>query len=161
MNHPTRPFLLSCCIAACVAVAAPAARAAEPRPGETVITSDRLEFEYNESVILFEENVHVKDPDFEITADRVLVFLDGTNDVKMVRAMGNVEMTSEDRSATCSQAVYTHADGKIVLTGNDAMLRRGDDKIWGKQITIWVNDERMECYPARVVLPSVKKDPKP
>ena len=138
--------------------AAPAKKAAAS--GGTEITSRRMEFEYKESVILFEEDVHVKDPQYELRADRVLVFLDGTNDVKQVRAMGNVEVRSEDRRATCSQAVYTHADGKIVMTGNDAMLSKGDDKIWGKQITIWVNDERMECFPARVVLPSIKKDPK-
>ncbi len=128
--------------------------------GDTEITSKRLEFEYKDSVILFEEDVHVKDPQYDLTADRVLVFLDGTNDVKSVRAMGNVEVKSDDRMAKCSQAVYTKADGKIVMTGNDAMLSRGDDKIWGKQITIWVDDERLECYPARVVLPSTATEEK-
>ena len=146
-------------IAALAAVVAVDSYAAKPgkrnaAQGETEITSKRLEFEYKDSVILFEEDVHVKDPQFDLKADRVLVYLDGTNDVKMVRAMGNVEVVSDDRSAKCSQAVYTRVDGKIVMTGNDAMLSRGDDKIWGKQITIWLDDERMECWPARVTLPS-------
>ena len=158
----THALLMALAAAAALAPAAyakPASRA--DVTGDTEITSKRLEFEYKDSVILFEEDVHVKDPQFDLKADRVLVYLDGTNEVKSVRAMGNVEVVSEDRNAKCSQAIYTRADGKIVMTGNDAMLSRGDDKIWGKQITIWVDDERMECYPARVVLPSApKKDAK-
>lgn len=125
--------------------------------GETVITSGRLEFDYKESVVLFEENVHVVDPQFDLTADRVLIFLEGTNDVRQVRAMGNVRLTSADRTATCNQAVYTRATGQIVMTG-EAMLQRANDQIWGKQITIWVNDERMECIPARMVIqPATRK----
>lgn len=139
--------------------------AAETRPprsgrtGETVITSSRLEYDYQESVILFEENVKVKDPQFTLTADRVLVFLEGTNALKQVRAMGNVVMTSSNRSARCSQAVYTKADGKIVMTGETVVLQRAMDQIWGKQITIWVNDQRMECQQPRMVIqPSSMQD---
>ena len=115
--------------------------------GETVITSSRLEYDYKESVVLFEENVKVVDAQYEMTADRVLVFLAGTNDVRQVRAMGNVVMTSGDRSARCNQAVYTKADGKIVMTG-DVVLQRARDQVWGREVTIWVNDQRMECKPA-------------
>lgn len=131
------------------AAAAPPAKA---RPkGETVITSNRLEYDYQEAVVLFEENVKVQDPQFTMTADRVLVFLEGTNDVRQVRALGNVILVSEGRSARCAQAVYTRADGKIVMTG-DAVLQRAKDQIWGKEIVIWVDDQRMECRPARMVL---------
>ncbi len=119
--------------------------------GETVITSNRLEYDYQEAVVLFEENVKVQDPQFTMTADRVLVFLEGTNDVRQVRALGNVILVSEGRSARCAQAVYTRRDGKIVMTG-DAVLQRAKDQIWGKEIVIWVDDQRMECRPARMVL---------
>jgi len=136
--------------AATVAGAAAAPAKARPK-GETVITSNRLEYDYQEAVVLFEENVKVQDPQFTMTADRVLVFLEGTNDVRQVRALGNVILVSEGRSARCAQAVYTRADGKIVMTG-DAVLQRAKDQIWGKEIVIWVDDQRMECRPARMVL---------
>lgn len=113
------------------------------RTAETVITSSRLEYDYKESVVLFEENVKVNDPQFTMSADRVLVFLEGTNDVRQVRALGNVVLTSDNRTARCNQAVYTKADGKIVMTG-EVMLQRAKDQLWGKEAVIWVNDQRMQ-----------------
>jgi lipopolysaccharide export system protein LptA len=119
--------------------------------GETVITSERLEYDYKESVVLFDENVKVQDPQFTLNADRVLVYLEGTNEVRQVRALGNVRVVSGERSASCKQAVYTRASGQIVMTG-EAVLQRQNDQIWGKQITIWVNDQRMECVAPRMVI---------
>jgi lipopolysaccharide transport protein LptA len=145
-------LLLLLALGAGAPAAAGAPAKAKPKPkGETVITSNRLEYDYQEAVVLFEENVKVQDPQFTMTADRVLVFLEGTNDVRQVRALGNVILVSEGRSARCAQAVYTRADGKIVMTG-DAVLQRAKDQIWGKEIVIWVDDQRMECRPARMVL---------
>jgi lipopolysaccharide transport protein LptA len=128
------------------------ATARRPRKqGETVITSNRMEYDYTESAILFEENVKVADPEFTMTADRVIVLLESTNDIKQVRCLGNVVLVNENRSARCAEAVYTKATGKIVMTG-DAVLQRDKDRIWGRKITIWLDDERMECEPARMVL---------
>ena len=143
------------------AVAAPAARKGGRKSGETVITASRMEYDYTESAVLFEENVKVVDPEFTMTADRVIVLLEGTNNLKQVRCLGNVVLVSEDRSARCAEAIYTKADGKIVMTG-DAVLQRAKDQIWGRKITIWVDDERMECEPARMVIQpsSVKGDGK-
>ena len=133
---------------------APAALAKRPRKsGETVITSNRMEYDYKTAAILFEENVKVVDPEFTMTADRVIVLLESTNELKQVRCLGNVVLVSEDRSARCSEAVYTKKTGQIVMTG-DAVLQRAKEQIWGRKITIWVDDERMECEPARMVLQS-------
>ena len=143
------------------AEAAPPARKGGRKSGETVITASRMEYDYAESAVLFEENVKVVDPEFTMTADRVIVLLEGTNNLKQVRCLGNVVLVSEDRSARCAEAVYTKADGKIVMTG-EAVLQRAKDQIWGRKITIWVDDERMECEPARMVIQpsSVKGDGK-
>ena len=141
-------LLLAMVSAVTCAVAAPSAR--RPRKtGDTVITSNRMEYDYTDSAVLFEENVKVVDPEFTMTADRVIVLLEGTNHLKQVRCLGNVVLVSEDRSARCAEAVYTKADGRIVMTG-DAVLQRAKDQIWGKKITIWVNDERMECEPVQM-----------
>lgn len=156
-----RTPLLLCLL--CLGAAAPALRAAPARqagpgkrpPGETVITASRLEYDYMESVVLFEDNVKIVDPQFTMTADRVLVFLEGTNDVRQVRAVGNVVLVSEGRSARCAEAVYTRGDGRIVMSGDargDAVLQRAKDQIWGRKITIWLDDQRMECTPARMVI---------
>ena len=152
------PMLLATVLGA---VAATPVRKGGRKSGETVITASRMEYDYTESAVLFEENVKVVDPEFTMTADRVIVLLEGTNNLKQVRCLGNVVLVSEDRSARCAEAIYTKADGKIVMTG-DAVLQRAKDQIWGRKITIWVDDERMECEPARMVIQpsSVKGDGK-
>lgn len=134
--------------------AAPSLKSKLPRgTGQTVITSNRMEYDYAEGAILFEENVKVADPQFTMTADRIIVLLDGTNNLKQVRCLGNVVLVSENRTARCAEAIYTKVDGKIVLIG-EAVLQRAKDQIWGRKITIWVDDERMECEPARMVIDS-------
>ena len=63
-------LLLAMVSAVTCAVAAPSAR--RPRKtGDTVITSNRMEYDYTDSAVLFEENVKVVDPEFTMTADRV------------------------------------------------------------------------------------------
>jgi len=146
--------------AAPVAAPAPAAKAADPakligfeglKEGRTVITSARIEFDYKEMVAVFDENVRVENPQFLMLADRVLVFLDGTNDVKQILALGRVSVTNDIRSASCDKAVYTRAADQIVLTGS-AELRRGGDSVKGDRIAIWLNDERMEVSPGTFVI---------
>ena len=132
---------------------------AKPQKGgarqETIITSTRLEYDYAESAILFEENVRVEDAEYTLTADRVLVMLDGTNDVRQIRALGHVVLINGERTARCPEAVYTKKTGQIVMSGqNDTavQLTNKDDKIWGRKITIWLDDQRMLCEPARLSL---------
>ena len=123
---------------------------------EAVITADKIEFDNKEGVILFDKNVLVDDEQFVMRSERLIVFMEGTNDVDQIMAIGNVSLTNKNRSASCDKAVYTRKDGQIVMTGNDASLEQLGDKagaVTGKRIVIWLNDERMEVSPGRVVLP--------
>jgi lipopolysaccharide transport protein LptA len=129
------------------------------RDHPTVITSTQIAFDYKEMVAVFEENVRVENPQFLLLADRVLVFLEGTNDIKQIMAIGHVSVTNELRSASCDKAVYTRATEQLVLTGN-ARLQRGDNSVSGNRIDIWLNDERMEVSPGddpaeKLTLPKV------
>lgn len=122
---------------------------------EAVITADRIEFDNKEGVILFDDNVLVDDEQFVMRSDRLLVFMEGTNDVQQIMAVGRVTITNENRSASCDKAVYTKKDGQIVMTGNARLMRQGDQggEVTGKRITFWLDDERMEVSPGTVVLP--------
>ena len=123
---------------------------------ESVITADKIEFDNKEGVILFDNHVLVDDERFVLRSNRLLVFLDGTNDVKQILAVGNVVITNETRTASCNKAVYTKESGQIVMTG-DARLVNGGNKggeVRGERITFWLNDERMEVSAgSKVVLP--------
>ena len=135
--------------------AAPPAKPLKRKSQKTDITSSRMEYDYAESTIVFEENVRVVDEEYTLTADRIIVFLEGTNEVRQIRAIGHVVIVSGDRTGRCPEAVYTRKSGEIDMSGpNDTsvQLTNRDDKIWGRKITIWLNDQRMVCVPARLTL---------
>lgn len=154
----SRAFLLVLFIAlGSVSSAKPGKTAAKtrkaPPSGNTTITSVELEYDYEKSIIRFEKDVKVSDPEFTLTGDQALVLLEGTNDVKEVQIKGHVLVDSEGRIARGDKAVFTKADNKIVLTG-DASLQRGADKLSGSEIVIWLDEEKLECTPARLTVPS-------
>jgi lipopolysaccharide transport protein LptA len=106
-------------------------------------------------VILFDENVLVDDVQFLMRSDRLLVFMQGTNEVQQIMAVGRVNITNQTRVASCDKAVYTKKDGQIVMSGNARLMRQGDGggEVTGTRITFWLDDERMEVSPGRVILP--------
>ena len=123
---------------------------------ETVITSDKIDFDNREGVILFDDHVLVDDPQFLMRSDRLLVFMEGTNDVSQIMAIGNVTFSNEMRSATCGKAVFTKKDGQVVMTGEVRMNSEGDTAgdVRGERVVIWVDDERVEVLgDAKITLP--------
>ncbi len=149
MKHPLRLFLLLSLSAILLLAASDlVADAARPRAGNkprgtTVITSDRLEFDYKDYVALFEGHVKIVDPQFVLTADQMLVFFENTNDVTRVDAVGHVNMQSQDRKAACGKAVYTRSNGAVVLTG-DPVVSKGPNTLRGQKITVWIGDSRVD-----------------
>ncbi|MBR0057656.1 MAG: hypothetical protein IJP66_10035 [Kiritimatiellae bacterium] len=139
--------------ATALVLAAPApAFAAKTTKGDTTITSSRMEYDYARSSIIFEENVKISNPDYTMTCERLVVMLNSTNDVKWIKATKNVILVNGDRSAKCDEATYTKADGKVVMTGREVQVKRAKDQMTGTKITIWLNEERVECEPARMIL---------
>lgn len=139
-------------LAAVAALAAPVLWAAGASRGDTTITSNRMEYDYAKSSIIFEENVKVDNPEYTMTCERLIVMLNSTNDVKWIKASRNVILVNGDRSAKCDQAIYTKADGRVEMTGREVVVQRAKDQMTGTKITIWLNDERVECEPARMIL---------
>ena len=131
---------------------ASAGMSAEPAgANKTVITSQRLDFDYARSIAKFEGDVVVVDPQMRMESDRLNVIFDGSNDVKSVTASGNVRMWHDDTTATCRSAIYVAGTGEVILRGN-ARLHRGKDFVKGTKITFWLNEDRMTCEPGFLVV---------
>ena len=117
----------------------------DPDAGPTVISSDRMEFDYKDFIALFEGSVKVKDPQFSLSADKMLVFFENTNDVKRVDAVGNVYLVSGDMTATCGKASYTAKNGTVAVQSNPGepmpIVTKGENRITGELMTIWLNEE--------------------
>lgn len=118
---------------------------------DTKISADHMEYNYKEAVAVMTDNVVVDDARFYLTADRLFLFLDGTNSLDQLVVQGNVAVENENRRAFCDRAVYTHADAKLVMVGNAVLVNVGDDgkesRVKGDKITIWTEEQRMEVYP--------------
>ncbi len=136
---------------------------AEPAPEATAIrnvkiTSERTTYDRKEGVILFDQNVFVNDPEYQMYADQLYVFLDGTNELKRIVAMGNVALTNELvtagkkelRAGQCAKATYSKASSKLVMYGDENRVARletvGKDtgSVTGKKITFWLDSEQVE-----------------
>ena len=137
-----------------------------------VITADRTDYDRKEGVILFDRNVYVNDEQYQMHADRLWVFLDGTNDLKRIVALGNVSITNDEKSAACAKAVYNRAEQRITMFGDsttegmawlrDAGTKAGDgSEIQGERITYWLDTGLASVDRITVTLPGIKGSSNP
>lgn len=109
---------------------------------KTVVTADRLTYNYKQYTAVFESHVIVVDPRMRIESDELRIIFSKTNSVKSITAIGNVHLKSEDKTATCNRAVYLAETEEVVLTGN-ARLNRGRDTITGDSIKFFLDEDRV------------------
>ena len=151
-----------------VAAEKPASGAAEKKadkkakkapPRDAVITADRTDYDRKEGVVLFDRNVYVDDEQYQMHTDRLFLFLDGTNDLKRLVAIGNVAITNENRRAYCARATFNKKLGRIVMYSSDeitASLREEGKKgseVKGEKITFWIDSEQVEVENPVITMP--------
>lgn len=112
----------------------------------TVITSDKLTFDYVRQFAHFEQNVVVVDPQMKIFADNMMVRFDDDNKAKNIKAEGNVIIVQEDKRARAAIAEYKIDTGEIILSG-DPMITQGKNVMTADVITFYRDEERVEGKP--------------
>jgi lipopolysaccharide export system protein LptA len=117
---------------------------------ETVVTAEKLTFNYERFIAEFEGRVVVSDPQIHLESDRLNVLFDKENNVKSITALGNVRMRHQDRNGSCDKAIYMAKTGEILLIGR-AELRRGKDSVAGDRISLLLAEDKMTCEPGRFV----------
>jgi len=126
----------------------------DPNAGPTVITSDRMEFDYKEFIALFEGNVKVNDPQFTLTADKMLIFFENANEVKSVNATGSVKIVSKSNDTddipitiTSVRATYTARNGLVLVQSKPGepmpVVTKGENRITGAKMSVWLIEERV------------------
>ena len=115
------------------------------------VTSDSTIYNRKEGIASFVGHVHVDDEQYQMHADRVYLFLEGTNDLKRIVAIGNVAMTNEARRAYGAKATYSKKNGLVVLYSGDGVTAEVRDEskeqpqiVRGKRIRFWVGSEQVE-----------------
>ena len=115
------------------------------------ITSDTTIYNRKEGIASFEGHVYVDDEQYQMHADKVFLFLEGTNELRRVVAIGHVAMTNETRRAYGAKATYSKKNGLVVLHSGDGITAevrdesKGEEKIVrGKRIRFWIGAEQVE-----------------
>ena len=93
---------------------------------------------------------------YDLACDRAFVFLEGTNALRRVVALGAVTLAGGTRSGECDKAVYVRAGGKITMyggAGSPARLRESGGRageLQGSRITFWTESEQVEVIDSKL-----------
>jgi lipopolysaccharide export system protein LptA len=125
----------------------------EASPDATVVTADKLTFDYIKKFALFENNVVVNDPRLQLSANRLTIIFTEAGGAQTIKAEGKVLLTQGDKKARADVATYDVVSGKIVLAGGPPQVMQGRNILEGEVITFWRDEQRVECKPkARLVV---------
>jgi len=125
------------------------------------ITSASTYYDRQEGVAIFTGDVHVRDDRYQLHADKAYVFVNGTNELERIVAVGNVALTNENKRAYGNRASYYRTRGMVVLhagEGRSAEVREvgedGDRVVRGRKIRFWLDSEQVEVIEADITAPS-------
>jgi lipopolysaccharide export system protein LptA len=128
-------------------------RSLEASDDATVITADKLTFDYIKKFALFENNVVVNDPRLQMNANRLTIVFNEDGAAQTLKAEGKVLLTQGDKKARSDVATYDVVSGRIVLAGGPPQVMQGRNILEGEVITFWRDQQRLECKPrARLVI---------
>lgn len=120
------------------------------------VTADQLNVNQNDGTAIFTGNVVVIQGDMRLTAPRLQVeYATGnTSEIERLHATGGVTMISGPEAAEAQEAVYTVADGEVVLTG-DVLLTQEGSTMSGQQLFVDLasGTGRMEGRVRTILLP--------
>lgn len=121
------------------------------------ITSRTADFDREAGVMMFEGDVFVRYADaYDLRADRIFVFMSGTNALSRIVASGNISITNETRSGACDLAVFRNRSRELTLfgEGEDRLAKLVDgktgDALEGSRIRFWLDSEQVEVTNSRI-----------
>lgn len=108
------------------------------------IESDSLEVRQAENLAIFAGQVEAAQDTLRLTADRVNVYYDQsqnnaeTGAIKRMEAVGNVFLSNGAETAQGARGVYDVESGKVTMNG-DVVLTQGGNAIKGDRLAIDMN----------------------
>ena len=113
------------------------------------ITSERSDFDRGAQVVMFDENVCVTyAADYVMHADRLFVFLGGSNELSRIVALGHVAITNDTRVGHCEMAKFWRRTSEIELFGGEGrpawLCDEGGNDVYGSRIRFWLDTEQVD-----------------
>ena len=122
------------------------------------ITADSIEMAMDKHTVTLDGNVLVADSEMQLSAKKMVVFLDDENKVRNIEAMDDVSVRrlTTLESATGDKGFYDVAKDTVTLTGNcvlskDKNTANGDRVVWDRKTG------RFKLMSAVITIPMVKK----
>lgn len=117
--------------------------AVEGRDQPIAVRSDKLEFSYRDRLLTYTGDVVVTQGDLTLRADtlQATISADGTDRLETITALGAVEVSQGNRTASGGRAVFNQRLRTVELS-QDAVLTEGPNKISGDRVTVYLDEER-------------------
>lgn len=129
--------------------------------GSAKITSASTYYDRKEGFAFFSGNVFVDDAKYQLHADRAYVFMDGTNELKKIVALGHVAMTNENKRAYGDKVSYYRDPGMVVLDAGNGIVAEvreenpdGPRVIRGKKIKFWTTTQQVVVIDPNIDFPT-------
>ena len=131
--------------------------------GTTTLTSVRADYDRREGVVMFEDGVYLDNREYKFAADRLFAFLQSTNELKRVVAIGNVAVTNGSNCGSCDRAVYLRSNAKVTMyaspdgrpaTLEDSSKGNARNRLEGDKISFWIDSEQVEVENSRITVDS-------
>ncbi len=114
------------------------------------ISGQRSSWSLKDGIVVFEGEVIATRGQLELRCARLEVTYEGER-VQTAVASGGVAVAHGARRANADRARLTVEDGRIVLTGG-ARVQDGPNRLEGEPITLFVDDERIECDSCTLII---------
>ena len=89
--------------------------------------------------------------DVTLSCDSLSVVFSSPSQLDSAQAIGSVKVTHGLRHAEAAQAELNANTGELVLTGAPVLVD-GVNKMAGERITLWLDDERVECHQCQLTV---------
>ena len=126
----------------------------------TKITAANTFYDRKEGYAVFTGRVHVDDEQYQLHSDKAYVFMDSTNSLRRLVAMGHVAITNDTKRAYGGKASYYKASGMVVLYSGDGRVAEVRDEakvedqvVTGDKIKFWTGKEQVEVIKASIIAP--------
>lgn len=170
---------------ASVAKSASPASSGKATPGAkavpTTVTAQRMQYDAERQIVVFEGDVHVNRPDFEMWSVKLTLYLGKAQgkkagdkaapagmeagEIERIVAEKDVRMLREGRHGECQKATYTTRDGLMIMEGSPVLFDK-ENEVKGETIYFYTRENRSEVRggktrPVEAVFTSSSSTPLP